>query len=84
MAQMRTFEHYSFKIDCVCVDGIPWFTGKDVATVLGYVNTAKAINNNVDDDDKQKLEALAKHPSEGCLVANSKSLSALTNQVFTH
>ena len=30
----------------------PWFVGKDVASVLGYTDTRKAIRMHVDDDDK--------------------------------
>lgn len=33
-------------------DGIIWFVGKDVANILGYVETAKAVREHVDEDDK--------------------------------
>ena len=58
MTQIQTFQNSSFKVQCVCVRGDPWFRGKDVATVLGYANTVKAISNNVDDDDEKKLKEL--------------------------
>ena len=31
-----------------------WFKGKDIAQILGYSDTDKAIRNNVDDEDKLK------------------------------
>lgn len=34
------------------IDGMPWFVGKDVAEVLGYSNSPKAIKDHVDDEDK--------------------------------
>lgn len=34
------------------IDGEPYFVGKDVATILGYTETAKAIREHIDDDDK--------------------------------
>ena len=34
------------------IDGEPWFVGKDVATVLGYMKPRNAIANHVDDEDK--------------------------------
>ena len=34
------------------INGEPWFVGKDVASVLGYTDTRKAIRMHVDDDDK--------------------------------
>lgn len=35
------------------IDGEPWFVGKDVATILGYVNVNKAVAMHVDDEDKK-------------------------------
>ena len=58
MTQIQTFQNSSFKIECVCVDGNPWFRGKDVATTLGYNNTKQSIRVNVEDDDKKKMEEL--------------------------
>ena len=36
----------------------PWFNAKDIATILGYVNTRKAIRDNVDIEDKNSREKL--------------------------
>ena len=58
MTQIQTFQNASFKVQCVCVSGEPWFKGKEVATILGYKNTMQAIRVNVDDDDKKKMEEL--------------------------
>lgn len=33
-------------------NGEPWFAGKDVADILGYANSRKAIADHVDDEDK--------------------------------
>jgi len=45
-------------IGCVVVDNIVWFRGKDVARAVGYENTTQAIQINVDNDDKRRLEEL--------------------------
>ena len=37
-------------------DGEPWFVGKDVATILGYANTKKAIIDHVDKEDKRVVQ----------------------------
>ena len=71
MTQIQTFQNASFKVQCVCVSGEPWFRGRDVATVLGYANTTKAIINNVEEDDKKKMEELG-NPCEGLLDANAR------------
>ena len=34
------------------INNEPWFVGKDVAMMLGYTDTRKAIRMHVDDDDK--------------------------------
>ena len=36
----------------VTISGEPYFVGKDVAEILGYTNTRKALNDHVDDEDK--------------------------------
>ena len=34
------------------IDGESWFVGKDVADILGYANSRKAIGDHVDDEDR--------------------------------
>lgn len=48
----------SNELKYINVNGEPWFRGKDVATILEYVDTVKAIANNVSEDDRNKLEEL--------------------------
>ena len=43
---------------CVVVNGNPWFRGKDIATLLDYADTKKAIAKNVSEDDRSYLEEL--------------------------
>ena len=45
-------------VECIVVDGEPWFKGRDVATILGYSNLKKAIQMHVDDDDKATYSSL--------------------------
>ena len=53
MNELKIFENPEFgAIRTVEINGDPWLVGKDVATVLGYSDTDKAIRNHVDDDDK--------------------------------
>ncbi len=33
----------------------PWFCGKDVASILGYIKPTDAISKHVDDEDRQTL-----------------------------
>ena len=72
MTTIQTFENFSFKVQYVCVDGNPWFRGKDVATILGYQNAKKAILMHVDSKYKKKLVELG-GPNLGPLDANAKN-----------
>ena len=81
MAQIQTFKNSSFEVQCICVKGDPRFKGKDIASILGYKNTKEAIIDHVDDDDKQKLEELARGHVFLPLAATSKIPSSLTNEV---
>ena len=60
MTQITTFTppNSSLQIQGICVNGDPWFRGKDVAMLLGYTDTKQAIRTHVEDDCKKKLEEL--------------------------
>ena len=42
-------------VRAVTVDGVPYFIGKDVASILGYERPAKAILDHVDAEDKDEV-----------------------------
>lgn len=53
MNEIQIFSNPDFgQMRTLTIDGEPWFVGKDVAQVLGYKETAKAIREHVDTDDK--------------------------------
>ena len=60
MTQITTFTppNSSLQIQGICINGDPWFRGKDVAMLLGYTDTKQAIRTHVEDDCKKKLEEL--------------------------
>jgi len=58
MTDILTFSNAAFNIECIVVDGLPWFKGKQVATILGYANTMQAIRTHVEEDDRRKLDEL--------------------------
>ncbi len=79
MTAIQTFQNSSFKVQRVCVDGNPWCRGKDVATVLGYVNTKQALIKNVDEDDKQILSNLLALANEGGLSERAPKSTCLSD-----
>lgn len=53
MNDLRIFESSEFgNIRVLEIDNEPWFVGKDVAMVLGYANSRKALTDHVDDEDR--------------------------------
>ena len=53
MEIVKNFESQEFgNIRTVTVDGEPWFAGRDVASSLGYKDTADALKKHVADEDK--------------------------------
>ena len=53
MNELKIFENQNFgKIRSVMINDEPYFVGKDIAEVLGYSNTRKAIQDHVDEDDR--------------------------------
>ena len=50
---IQVFNNTEFgEIRSMTIDGEPWFVGKDVAAALGYKESAKAIREHIDDEDK--------------------------------
>lgn len=54
---VKIFENPEFgKVRTVVVDNEPWFVGKDVADILGYVAARNALRDNVDEEDKTVVQ----------------------------
>lgn len=57
MSDIKVFKNSEFgSVRTVEINNEPWFVGKDVAEMLGYENTQKAIRDHVDDEDKKMGE----------------------------
>ncbi|MFI3255426.1 MAG: BRO family protein [Eubacteriales bacterium] len=53
MEQLTTFTHEMGEIRMLEIQGEPWFVGNDVAKILGYSNSSKAVITHVDSEDKR-------------------------------
>lgn len=51
--ELQLFDFEKNQIRVLKINNEPWFVGKDVATILGYSNTRKALIDHVDDEDKK-------------------------------
>lgn len=55
MNNIKIFNSPDFgQVRTIKQNGEPWFVGKDVADILGYSNSSKAIPQHVDEEDRQK------------------------------
>lgn len=78
MNELRIFNSREFgEIRTVTIDNEPWFVGKDVATALGYKNTADAIGKHVDIDDKLLSQIAIAGQRRDVAVINESGVYAL-------
>nr|DAL36787.1 MAG TPA_asm: repressor domain protein [Caudoviricetes sp.] len=73
-------EIFTFKgqlVRTVLIGKEPWFVGKDVADILGYTGTAKAIRNHVDEDDKGVTEMDTPGGKQNTVIINESGLYSL-------
>ena len=78
MNELLIFNSEEFgDIRTVTIDNEPWFVGKDVATALGYKNTADAIGKHIDTDDKLTSQIAIAGQRRDVVVINESGLYAL-------
>ena len=71
------FNYEEQQVRTIEKDGEPWFVGKDVADILGYTNTAKAIRDHVDDEDKLTERIVLSGQNREVIVINESGLYSL-------
>ncbi|WP_080147004.1 BRO-N domain-containing protein [Marinilactibacillus piezotolerans] len=72
---LKTYLFESRMVRMIEKENEPWFVGKDVAEILGYSNSSKAVSNHVDLEDK-RFEMIA-HSRNGNL---SETKTAIINE----
>lgn len=78
MDELKIFENPAFgKVRVVEQGGEPWFIGKDVAEILGYSNTPKAIRDHVDDEDKLAERIVLSGQNREVAIINESGLYSL-------
>ena len=78
MQDLMIFKNEEFgEIRSLEINNEPWFVGKDVATALGYKNTADAIGKHVDTDDKLTSQIAIAGQRRDVVVINESGLYAL-------
>ena len=78
MQELQIFKNQEFgSIRTVTINNEPWFVGKDVAEILGYVDTNKAISMHVDEDDKLNDKTASSLGQRGGWFINESGLYSL-------
>lgn len=78
MDELKIFENPAFgKVRIIQQNGEPWFIGKDVAEILGYSNTPKAIRDHVDDEDKLAERIVLSGQNREVAIINESGLYSL-------
>lgn len=78
MNELEIFKNEEFgEIRMIMINNEPWFVGKDVAEILGYVDTNKAVSMHVDEDDKLNDKTASSLGQRGGWFINESGLYSL-------
>lgn len=78
MNNLQIFESAEFgQVRTMEINGAPYFVGKDVAEILGYVDPNKAISMHVDDEDKLNDKTASSLGQRGGWLINESGLYSL-------
>lgn len=78
MSELQIFKNAEFgSIRTLQINGEPYFVGKDVAEILGYSNSRKALADHVDEEDKGVTKCDTLGGTQGMTVINESGLYSL-------
>lgn len=78
MNELEILKNEEFgEIRIIMIDNEPWFVGKDVAEILGYVDANKAISMHIDEDDKLNDKTASSLGQRGGWFINESGLYSL-------
>lgn len=78
MNELKVFENAEFgSVQMLMRGNVPFFMGKDAAEILGYSNTAKAIRDHVDEEDKLTERIVLAGQNRDVIFINESGLYSL-------
>lgn len=78
MADLQIFENEQFgQVRSIQINNEPYFVGKDVAEILGYSNTPKAIRDHIDNEDKLTERIVLSGQNRETILINESGLYSL-------
>ena len=76
--ELQVFQNAEFgSVRTTTVNGEVMFVAKDAATILGYTNTAKAIRDHIDDEDKLTERIVLSGQNREVIFINESGLYSL-------
>ena len=77
MKELQNFNFSGQDVRIITINGDPWFVGKDVADILGYSNSRKALSDHVDDEDKGVTKSDTLGGNQNITIINESGLYSL-------
>lgn len=77
MDELQSFNFKGKQVRTLTINNEPYFVGKDVATILGYVNGRDALAKHVDDEDKLTSQIATAGQNRNMTVINESGLYSL-------
>ncbi len=77
MNELQNFNFSGQNVRIITINDEPWFVGKDVADILGYSNSRKALSDHVDDEDKGVTKSDTLGGSQNITIINESGLYSL-------
>lgn len=77
MNELKQFNFENNQVRTLLINDEPWFVGKDVADILEYTNTAKAIRDHVDEEDKLTERIVLSGQNREVIFINESGLYSL-------
>lgn len=77
MNELQTFNFEGLPVRTLKVDEEPYFVGKDVADILGYSNSRKALLDHVDEEDKLTSRIVTAGQNRNQTIINESGLYSL-------
>lgn len=75
--ELQTFNFENQQVRILEIESEPYFVGKDVATILGYSNTRKALIDHVDEEDKGVTKCDTLGGKQDLIIINESGLYSL-------
>ncbi|WP_368863404.1 BRO family protein [Staphylococcus hominis] len=77
MNELQTFNFEELPVRTINIDDEPYFVGKDVADILGYSNSRKALLDHVDEEDKLTSRIVTAGQNRNQTIINESGLYSL-------